>query len=206
MARGSTNKRAICQALGISYKHLNRQSKLEIKDEKLKDEIEIVHKLHPAHGHRRMAVHLKINRKRILRVMRKFEIKTPRRKVRRHYCTQSISSCSFTNLVKNLAVNDANQVWASDTSFIKFQGRFWYLVSIEDIFSREVVGFAFSKHHDSKLVLSALNMVILITTTIPLIFHCDQGTEFMAEAVVNFLQTKGLSQKMLLVMTMFLFK
>ena len=39
--------------------------------------------------------------------------------------------------------------------------------------------------------MSALNMAVLTTKTIPLVFHSDQGTEFMAEAVVSFLKNKG---------------
>ena len=191
MAQGSTNRRAISQALGISHKHLTRRSKLDIKDEKLRDEINEALKHHPAYGHRRLALHFKINKKRILRVMHKFGIKPPRRKVRRHYCTKSVSRCPYTNLIKNLKVTALNQVWCGDVSYVRFLGRFWYLATIEDIFSRQVVGFTFGCCHDSDLVLSALQMAVINTGTVPLIFHSDQGTEFMAEAVINFLEGKG---------------
>ncbi len=191
MARASTSRLAITQALGISLKHLNRRSKLEIKDKQLKEQIEAAHKLHPAYGHRRLAWHLGINKKRILRVMHKFGIKPPRRKIRHHYCTKSVSYCPFTNLIKNIIPTAANQIWVSDASYFWFAGRFWYLATIEDIFTRQIIGFAFGRHHDSRLVLSALKMAILITGTVPLFFHSDQGAEFMAEAVVNFLQSKG---------------
>lgn len=191
MVRGSTNRRAVSAALGISSKHLTRLSNLDIKDERLRGEINEVHKLHPAYGHRRLAWHLGINKKRILRVMHKFGIKPPRRKVRHHYCTKSVASCPFTNLIKGITPTAINQIWCSDVSYFLFQGRFWYLATIEDIFTRQVVGFAFGRHHDSNLVLSALKMAVLVTGTVPLIFHSDQGTEFMAEVVVNFLQSKG---------------
>ena len=191
MARFSTSRRAVTQALKISYKHLNRRSKREEKDLDLKQQIEAAHRFHPAYGHRRLAWHLGINHKRILRVMHKFGIKPPRRKIRRHYCTRSVFHCPFTNLIKNLTVIGINQVWCSDVSYVFFQGRFWYLATIEDIFTRQLVGFAFGRHHDSRLVLAALKMAILITGTVSLIFHSDQGTEFMAEAVINFLQSKG---------------
>lgn len=191
MARASTNRRAISQAFGISPKHLTRRSKLDLKDKLLKKDIEETHKQHPAYGHRRLAWHLKVNKKRILRVMHKFGIKPPRRKVHRHYCTKSVTSCPFTNLIKGITPTDKNQIWCSDVSYFLFQGRFWYLATIEDIFTRQVVGFAFGRHHDSNLVLSALKMAILVTRTVPLIFHCDQGSEFMAESVTAFLQNKG---------------
>jgi len=169
---------------------LTRQSKLDIKDKQLKKSIKKAHEKHPAYGHKRLAIHLKVNRKRVLRVMHKFGIKPPRRKVFRHYCTISASDCPFTNLIKDFKAASVNQVWVSDVSYIKFQGRFWYLAAIEDVFTRQIIGFAFSKHHDSRLVLAALNMAVLTTKTVPLIFHSDQGTEFMAEAVVSFLKNK----------------
>lgn len=119
MVRGSINRRAVAQALGISHKHLTKQSKLETKDEALKEDIEAVHKFHPAYGHRRLAWHLKVNHKRILRVMHKFGLKPPRRKIRGHYCTQTTSrQHPYTNLIKGLSVSFPHELWCSDVTTI----------------------------------------------------------------------------------------
>ena len=69
------------EALGINRKNIYRQLKQPAKDFALKKQIEGVHRQHPAYGHRRIAIHLGINRKRAQRVMPKFDLRPPRRRV-----------------------------------------------------------------------------------------------------------------------------
>lgn len=54
------------------------------KDWQLKCEIEKVLREHPSYGHRRLALHLCVNKKRTLRVMKLFGIKPYRRRARIH--------------------------------------------------------------------------------------------------------------------------
>jgi putative transposase len=122
--------------------------------------------------------------------MRKFGIKPPRRKVI-HFCTKSVKHRKYPNLIKDLQVTYEHQVWCSDTSEFKFHGNKWYLVTIIDIFTRQVLGVAIGKHHTSRLVMEAIEMAIATTSTHPTIFHSDQGTEFMAEACTNLLEGFG---------------
>lgn len=181
------------EALGVNRRNIYRRLTLPAKDEDLKDKINKTHDFHPEYGHRRLAWHLKINHKRILRVMNKFGIKPPRRKIHGHYCTQATSrQHPYTNLIKGLVPSFPHQLWCSDVSPIKFQGRFWYLATIEDIFTRQIVAVGMSRHHDQNLILTLLKQAVLITGELPGIFHSDQGTEFMAEACTDFMETKGM--------------
>ncbi len=82
-------------------------------------------------------------------------------------------------------------LWVSDVSFLKFQGRFWYLVTIEEIVNRRIIGAHVGKKHDRYLVLTAVKEVLIQTKEAPSIFHSDQGTEFMAEEVTSFLKNLG---------------
>lgn len=127
------------KALGVNRKNIYRSSKLEIKDKLIKEDIKAVHQEHPAYGPRRVAWELGINPKRALRVMNKFGIKPPRRKVKKHWCTISTNNHNYTNLIQNLEITQPHQVWSSDLSFIKFQGKFWYLATIEDLVTRQVL-------------------------------------------------------------------
>ncbi len=161
-----------------------------VKDAALKAEIDKVWISHPAYGHKRVGLELNINHKRILRVMKIFGIKPPRRKSH-FYTTRSTSHHTYTNLIKGFIPVKANQLWCSDLSYIKFQGRFWYLATIEDIFTRVIVGANFGKCHDSELVLSTIKQAILNTKHSPGIFHSDQGTEFMAKVCTDHLEGTG---------------
>lgn len=122
--------------------------------------------------------------------MKKFEIKPPRRKVQ-HFCTRSVRHRKYPNLIKDLKVTYENQLWCSDTSEFKFHGAKWYIVTIIDIFTRQVLGVSIGKHHNSELVMEALEMAIAVTHTAPTVFHSDQGTEFMAELCTDFLKKLG---------------
>jgi putative transposase len=157
----------------------------------IKEEIIKTHKEHPSYGHRRLGWHLKINAKRIRRIMKKYGIKVPRRKIRNNFCTKSVKHRKYPNLIKNLEITHENQLWVSDTSRFIFHGQKWYIVVLMDIFTRQVLGVATSRHHDSDLVMRALEMSIAITKTLAGIFHSDQGTEFMAEVITNFLEKMG---------------
>jgi transposase InsO family protein len=65
----------------------------------------------------------------------------------------------------------------------------WYIVTVIDIFTRQVVGIAIGRNHNSELVQEVLEGAITRTKTVPTIFHTDQGTEFMAERITSFLQS-----------------
>jgi len=122
--------------------------------------------------------------------MKVFGIKPPRRKSH-FYTTRSTSHHTYTNLIKSFVPTKANQLWCSDLSYIKFQGKFWYLATIEDIFTRQIVGANIGKYHDSELVLATVRQAILNAKHFPKIFHSDQGTEFMAKVCTDYLEETG---------------
>jgi transposase InsO family protein len=181
-------KHSVSQAVGISHFHHKRQGLIDRKDEQLKAQIEETWKTHPAYGHLRLAWHLKINHKRISRVMRKFGIKPPRRKVN-HFCTRSTSHHTYFNLIKKWTPTKPNELWCSDVSFIKFEGKFWYLATIEDVFTRQVLAAQVGRYHNSPLILTTMKQAIVQAGTTPKIFHTDQGTEFMAKLCTDFLES-----------------
>ncbi|MBU1031384.1 IS3 family transposase [Patescibacteria group bacterium] len=188
LVRAGGIKKVRADALGVSRKNIYRVSKQMSKDEALRQEINKVHIKHPAYGHKRLALELKVNKKRILRVMKIFGIKPPRRKSY-YYTTRSTKEPhKYTNLIKDLIIAKSNQLWCSDLSYIKFQGKFWYLATIEDIFTRQVLAAQMGKYHNSELVMETIRQAIRGTGKAPEIFHCDQGTEFMAKVCTDYLE------------------
>lgn len=163
--------------------------KQPVKDQALKQEIEAVHREHPAYGHRRVALHLGINHKRAQRVMAQFNLRPPRRRSL-HYSTVSTPHHTYHNLLKSISVTAPHQVWCSDVSRLVYRGTIWYLATIEDRATRQVVAARIGKRHDSQLVLATLKQA-LSTQPPPTIFHSDQGTEFMAQRCTNYLQQRG---------------
>ena len=191
MVKAGTIKTVRAAALGISRKNIYRKPSKEEEDEKLKEEINKAHKDHPGYGHKRMGWHLKVNHKRIRRVMKKYGIKVPRRKVKNNFCTKSVKHRKYPNLIKELKITKEHEVWCSDTTRFMFHGQKWYLVTIIDIYTRQVLGLAIGRKHDSALVLRAIEMALEKTKTAPKLFHSDQGTEFMAEVCTKRLEGEG---------------
>ncbi len=135
---------------------------------------------HPAYGPRRLGWHLEINHKRIARVMKKFHLHPPRRR-HRHFCTHtSTRKHTYTNLIRGFIPTRPNQVWVSDVSFFWFAGCWWYLATIEDVFTRQIVAAQVSRHHDRWLIHSVSKQAVQNTGCAPDIFHTDQGSEFLA--------------------------
>lgn len=180
------------QAAGISHYHLHRKTKQEAKDHKLKADIEETWKDHPAYGQVRLGYHLKVNKKRVARVMKKFGLKPPRRKTRK-FCTTSTSHHTYTNLIKDLIPTQPHHIWVSDVSFFWFSGRWWYLATIEDIYTRQILAAQVSRHHDRWLVLSVSKQAVVTTGCVPDIFHSDQGTEFMAHICTLFWEEQSVA-------------
>ena len=183
----------MARVLGICRKCLYYTPKQPVKDQAL---IALINQSlidHPEYGQKRMALHLKVNHKRTERVMRLNHIAPPRRRIKPFYGTVSTSNHSYTNLISQIpqATLAPNQLWVCDTSYFKFKGRFWYLVTIMNRATRQILSAWVGKHHDATLVLQCLKQAIMASGALPSYFHTDQGTEFMAQVVTHYLELQG---------------
>ena len=183
------NKKLLAPLLGISRKKIYHKSIQEEKDLAVKKDIEDLHLANPAYGHKRVALALGMGHNRAKRVMKKYGIKPPRRKGKPFWLTRSTNHHTYTNLIKNMIVTQPGEVFVSDLTYLKFQGRKLYLATVEDIFTREIVSARVSDRHDSALALSAIEEALEAQQ--PQIFHSDQGSEFMATSVTGFLEKQG---------------
>lgn len=188
----STNKKLIASCMDINHKNIYHKSKMLTRDLEVKKKIDENHISNPAYGHRRLALDLKLNKKRILRVMHEFKIKPPRLWYQKKYITKTSPDYQdqYTNLLKDADLTQyaIGDIWSSDLTYIKYQGKFIYLAIIQDIVSKEIVAFNLSNHHDSDLVLKTLKEALLKAKKPPLIFHSDRGREFLSEQCIIFLE------------------
>jgi len=82
-------------------------------------------------------------------------------------------------LGRNFDVEEPNQVWASDITYIWTHEGWLYLTATLDLFSREVVGWAMGNRLTGKLVIDALNMAFFKRRPDPgLVHHSDQGSQY----------------------------
>src|SRR3989337_922952 len=79
-SKASNTKTALAKKLGVSRGMLYYQHRMRMTDEALKTNIEVVMDQNESYGHKRIALELKLNKKRILRVMKKFHLMPKRRR------------------------------------------------------------------------------------------------------------------------------
>lgn len=86
----------------------------------------------------------------------------------------------------------SNIIWASDFTYIKFMGKFIYLATIIDVYTREIIGWNISVRHDTRLVLGALKHALTRTGKAPVYLHSDQGSEYDAKRYEDYALGKGI--------------
>jgi len=190
------NKTKLAKDLGISRSGLYYKRKREEIDLELKRQIEAVMVDHKDYGHKRIALELKMGHNRIRRVMKKYGLKPYRRKFRRFVKKKDIGKpdTGIPNLVKPLLAGNLiirpNQVWGTDFTYIRYQGKFIYLATIIDLYTREIVGINISRFHNRFLVAGALEDAVIHYGT-PEIVHSDQGSEYDSEDYLVFVKIVG---------------
>ena len=188
------NKKASCDDLSFSRRSLYYESKQEIKDWNTKQKIEMALRTHHSYGHKRLAIHLKINKKRVLRVMKKYGIK-PYRRTPKPQKRSKNNGLIFANLLFRERPQYPNHIWATDFTYLKFKGRWIYVCTIIDLYTREIIGLSVLKNHSSQLVINAL-LDALMHHRKPVIIHSDQGSEYNSKDFVNFCSKLNILQSM----------
>lgn len=190
------SKKELAKKLGISRQSLYYKPKMPAKDLKLKALIEQVMAEHKAYGHKRIAWALNINKKRVLRVMKLFGLK-PQRNRKRPEKPKDIKQIpmNIPNLIQGTIIDTPNKVWVSDFTYLPFHGRFIYLATLEDLFTREVVGWAVSSRHNTDLIAEAL-LNALEKYPVPEIAHSDQGSEYRGQKYLNLLKSLNIEPSM----------
>jgi len=188
------NKKDQASMLGISRPNLYYKSKQTSKDEATKIMIEEALRKHYSYGHKRLAGHLGINKKRVLRVMKKYDIK-PRRMRGRKPPKKAVGTADYPNLLIDTIPSYPNHIWASDFTYLWFDNAWLYVATIIDIFTRKIVGLAVSRNHDRYLVIQAL-MSALQQYPRPEIIHSDHGTEYCSKDYQSILTEVGITPSM----------
>jgi len=88
-------------------------------------------------------------------------------------------------LLRNLKIERANQVWATDITYIPMRKGFMYLIAIIDIHSRYVLNWSVSNTMDAQWCKEALEEAIALHGT-PEIINTDQGSQFTSDIFANY--------------------
>jgi transposase InsO family protein len=193
MASLKTTKTELAKKLGISRSSLYYKPRKPPLDEENKNKIISVMNEHPAYGARRIALALHMNRKKTKRLMRLHGFKP---KIRRGFRLVKQDDLKrpetrVINILKVLCPIQPNVIWAGDFTYLWFQNRFWYVATVIDVHTREIVGWHIGNHHTTALIMEAFQDATRRTGTTPQYFHSDQGSEYVSGAYESLLERVG---------------
>ena len=166
------------RAVGIARSTLWYQKKQPNKDWKLKCRIEETLRAFPSYGYRRVALHLKENKKKVQRVMHLFGIKAYRRRGKRWKKPRK-QATEYPNLLMQVVPSYPHQAWVADFTHVYFRDKDVRVATTMDVYTRDIVGVAIGTRGGTALVTQALWNALLIHQR-PLLFHSDNGPEYDA--------------------------
>ena len=159
------------------------------------DELDLLNRLdrtfteHPVYGSRRLQVALSregvsVGRRRVRRLMRRLGLCAvrPKHNTSKPHPEHKIYPC----LLRELAIDQPNQVWASDITYIPMRRGFLCLVAIIDWSTRRVLSWRLSNTLTAGFCVEALSEA-LAGFGKPGIFNTDQGSQFTSEAFTRVL-------------------
>ena len=127
---------------------------------------------------------VEIGRERVARMMRRMDIVAIYR--RPNTSKPSPGHKIYPYLLRGLAVDRPNQVWATDITYIPMARGFVYLVAVVDWFTRRVLSWRLSTGMEVDFCLEAVEEA-LAKYGRPGIFNTDQGSQFTSAAFTGLL-------------------
>lgn len=181
-----------CRVLGVSASgyYAWRQRPLSQRTRANAPMLEQIRHIHTASRHtygvRRVtaALHQRAvacNHKRVARLMRQANLHGCIRGKRRVVTTQPQSGASVAANVlrQDFTAAAPNRKWLGDITYIPTDEGYLYLASLEDVFSRKIVGWAMDTTLESRLVERALQMALFQRQpTGELLHHSDRGSQY----------------------------
>jgi putative transposase len=149
-------------------------------DLRLMRRIDEIHTAHPTWGYRTVTKVIRrddgtrVNKKRVRRLMKVMGVRTifPQPNLSKRYNAQYRRPY----LLRSLAIDEPDQVWGADITYIRMERGFMYLFIIIDWYSRCIVDYELSTTLSKDFVLDCCRRAL--ERKVPAIFNTDQGSHF----------------------------
>lgn len=98
----------------------------------------------------------------------------------------------YPNLITGLSVTRANQVWASDITYVETSEGVCYLSLITDLYSHKIVGWALGATLEAIYPVEALLMAFSSIDGVAggLIHHSDRGSQYCSQSYIELLRSR----------------
>lgn len=181
----------LAKAIGIATSTSYYQHIQPAKDQLLLTRIKRCMADNPAYGYERVALDLGEGLERVRRVMRANDLAPTIRRVKPWTKPEATNLIiELQNLIREVKAERPSQIWASDFTYLWFQGKWYYLATVLDLFTREVVGWQLGRRSKAQLIHLAY-CDGLSKHPPPAIFHADQGSQYTAASTRQLVELTG---------------
>jgi putative transposase len=178
---------------------INRSSAYNNKKIKVEDKIEekIIEKYIESgcrYGYRKITEALEkqgdtVNHKKVLAIMQKQNIQGVYPKKKFKYTKTEHKKYPY--LLNDLVINQPDEVWATDITYVKLPMGFIYLVAYIDLYSRYIVAFNISITMEAQFCIDCLQET-LTKGRAPIILNTDQGSQFTSNDFVSYVEASDI--------------
>jgi putative transposase len=199
----------LCEIAEISrssyYKWLNREkSQNELQNENLLSLIrEAYEERDGILGYRQITMklrrerNLKVNYKRIYRLMKIAGLKSVCRKKKYNYIKSTPEVTAENILNRDFKAQHTCEKWLTDVTEFKYgNGQKAYLSAILDLGDRSIVSYVIGHSNNNALVFETFDLAISAHPNAKPIFHSDRGFQYTGKAFKSKLDTAGMIQSM----------
>ena len=144
------------------------------------------------------ALDIKIGRDKLFALLNKYDLLI---KAKRSYIQTTMSKHwlrKYPNIFKDIEVNNIDQAWVSDITYIKTDEGNCYLNMVTDVYSRKIMGYAISDTMEAGEMKKALLMAIKNrkNKTDSLIHHSDRGLQYCSHEYVSIADANNIKMSM----------
>src|SRR5690554_4046094 len=194
--------------LGISKQAVHQSRKRQIKfDNELEDLVkhaDLLKEEHPGCGVEKMYYTLMpeyVGRDKFCEIF--LSLGYGVKKIKNYMRTTYPAHMSYPNLIEGMQLTRPYQMVQSDITYFYLHGRFYYLIFIIDVYTREIVGYSVSDHMRTEANIQSLRnaLKIMIFNSGELIHHSDRGSQYASNAYTSMLKKNGIQVSMGLIAT-----
>lgn len=207
----------LCEIAGVSrsgyYRWVNAAEKREAKERQDKKDFEMILKAYHEHGYKKGArgiymcmAHWErpqiMNIKKIRRLMEKYGLRCPIRKANpyRRMAKAIQTNTIAENLVKRKFTEyGARKVLLTVITYLSYEGKYCYLSTILDAYTRQILSYVLSDSLEVDFVLETVEQLIKehgIELSKETLIHSDQGCHYTSTSFIQLLKNKELRQSM----------
>ena len=184
------------------HQHLARKSRLQLEELEIITQADCIRQRHPKMGCRQMYTLMKraeLGRDRCERVL----LASGFRVVRNTNFIKTTNSQpfrQFKDLITGKVLSGINQVWQTDiTYYLGKRGKVFYIVFIEDVYSRRIIGWCAHDHLRAEANVACLKFAMKNRGHVclaGLIHHSDRGNQYGSIEYLRLLQQQGIKISM----------